>query len=233
MPDDVRIVQYEGERPGLIVVGVPTFGAVSIQWHGHMMQLQTPLNRALRHLYVQGKEVGDARNEIVEHALALVGPLGERVSHVLFIDDDVLLPPDAVARLLAHKLPIIAGLYYAKTIAPQPLVLADRFGGVRTDWTPGDLVECYAHGMGCTLIAREVFEAVERPWFQTTRQHDERAGVPISYHQTEDVWFLERAKAAGYTPTVDTGLLCWHWSMAERVAYPIQAWQKQTQEPAA
>ena len=77
MGDPHEIRQYEGRTPLVILVGVPSFGMVSIQWHSHMMQLQQPLNCVLRHLYVQGKEVGDARNEIVETALAYRGALGQ------------------------------------------------------------------------------------------------------------------------------------------------------------
>lgn len=234
MPQAVEIYQYDQSEPRIIFVGVPTFGAVSIQWHGHMMQLQTPLNRVVRHCYIQGREVGDARNEIVRHALALEGPLGERASHVLFIDDDVLVPPDAIARLLAHKRPIVSGLYYAKTVTPQPLMLRDAQGGIITDFEPGSVVDCWAHGMGCTLIARDVFEAVEAPWFKTTRQQQsEHDGVPVFFSQTEDVYFLQRAKALGYQPAVDTSLFCWHWQMSERQAYPLQQWKAQSTAEAA
>lgn len=236
MPADVSIVQYEqsGGNDRIIVVGVPTFGAVSIQWHGHMMQLQTPLNRAIRHVYVMGKEVGDARNEIAEQMLALRGPLGERAKGLIFIDDDVLVPPDTVARLLSHNRPIMSGLYYAKTVAPQPLILKSPHDGLVTEWEPGAVIDCFAHGMGCTWIAREVFEALDPPWFKTTRQdHSQRDGVNVFQSQTEDVYFLERAKAAGFQPAVDSGLACWHWSMSERIAYPVQSWQRKTAAEAA
>jgi hypothetical protein len=234
MAQTVHLTQYADGLPApLIAVGVPTFGAVSIQWHSHMMQLQTPLNRALRHLYLQGKEVGEARNEIVTQALAYQGPLGEQISHILFIDDDVLVPPHTVGQLLGHGRAIVGGLYYAKTPNPQPLLLGPTFSGTRTDWQPGELVECEAHGMGATLIAREVFEALEAPWFVTTRERREHAGTPVHFHQTEDVYFLQRAREAGFVPCVDTGLPCWHYSMTERVGYPLEAWKKFTGQVAA
>lgn len=230
MPQAVELRSYEGTRSGLILLGVPTFGAVSIEWHGSMMQLQQPMNRSIRHVYIKGKEVGDARNQIVRHALDYRGLLGERFSHVFFVDDDVLMPPHALSQLLAHRKPIVAGLYYAKTTTPQPLILGDAFTGVNTDWTPGDVVPCEAHGMGCTLIAREVFEALgDGPWFQTTNErYINDQGVPVQWHQTEDVYFLKRAKAAGFPPLVDTGLFCFHYSMAERVGYPLDRWYAQT-----
>lgn len=224
-----EIRQYDGLRPSVIFLGVPSFGQVSIKWHAHMMQLHTPMNRVIRHLYVEGKEVGAARNEIVSAALSFQGETGERCSHVLFVDDDVLVPPHAIAQLLSHQLPIVGGLYYAKTVTPQPLILKEAHGGIVTDFEPGELVPCDAHGMGCTLIAREVFEAVPAPWFQTTNDWGSRSdGTPVKHYQTEDVFFLQHAREAGYQPTVDTGLACWHWSAVDRTAYPLEAWKRHT-----
>ena len=234
MGDPHEIRQYEGRTPLVILVGVPSFGMVSIQWHSHMMQLQQPLNCVLRHLYVQGKEVGDARNEIVETALAYRGALGERVSHVCFIDDDVLVPSHALMQLLSHRRPIISGLYYAKTVTPQPLILSTKHAGVVTDFEDGAVIDCDAHGMGCTLIAREVFETVPSPWFVTTKMRGpDVAGTPSFVHQTEDVHFLDRARRAGFQPGVDTALKCLHWSSAERVAYPLQWWKDKLAQGAA
>ena len=86
--------------------------------------------------------------------------------------------------------------------------------------------------MGCTLIAREVFEALEPPWFETTTARLTAAdGVPVLWHQTEDVFFLKKAKAAGYQPVVDTGLFCFHYAMAERVGYPLHLWRQHVSQP--
>jgi GT2 family glycosyltransferase len=57
--------------------------------------------------------------------------------------------------------------------------------------------------LSCCLIAREVFEAVERPWFQFR--------VRADGHQTgEDVFFCERAAKAGFKPLAHPGVLCSH-----------------------
>jgi hypothetical protein len=206
----------------VIVIGVPTAGLVSIQWHNAMMALQTPAGQTLRHVYAHShREIGDARNAIVAAALA------EGATHILFIADDVLVPPTALAQLLAHKLPIVAGLYYAKTPHRQPMVIADVYAGRVADFTPGDLVPCAAHGMGCTLIARDVFEALPSPWFKTTMsQGMNQDGAPTVLHQTEDAYFLSAARALGFQPHVDTGVFCWHWSPVDQLAYPVDLWRE-------
>lgn len=227
----MELRSFEGGRRGdSILLGVPTFGAVSIEWHGSMMTLQQPMNRSIRHAYVKGKEVGDARNMIVRQALEFRGLLGERISHIFFVDDDVLIPSHALTQLLSHNLPIVSGLYYAKTLTPQPLMLDEAFNGLKTEWTEGDLVPCVAHGMGCTLIETKVFEALgDGPWFKTTNESFINAqGTPVQWHQTEDVFFLKRAKDAGFQPTVDTGLFAFHYSMSEHVGYPLDKWKALT-----
>lgn len=267
MPNgDLTVHHYTAALPGAIVVGVPTFGQVSINWHVGVMGLRSPMNRMLHWYHVVGREVGDARNEIVQHALAYVGATGERASHVLFIDDDVLIPPDALITLLGRKLPICSGLYFAKTQFPQPLMLKGPLDGVIAKWDPGSLVPCYAHGMGCTLIEVRVFrDLMERgavhalpktdldfcracggtgmskthptdpcggcqgtgqrfAWFKTTRDWDETSRCAVQHYQTEDVYFLERAAAAGHPPVVDTSVFCWHWHAGERRAYPLGDW---------
>ena len=77
-------------KPTWVVVGIPTFGMVSIQWHMAMSKLQV-MNLRTRQMVVVGHEVGDARNYIVDQALA-----DANVSHVFFVDDDVIVPPDAL-----------------------------------------------------------------------------------------------------------------------------------------
>src|SRR5688572_5993082 len=141
----------------VVYLGVPTFGQVSIRWHAHMMQVQSPLNRPVFHGYGLGWEVGQARNYLVEQALQWKNEHGHTVSHVFFVDDDVLIPPYALSVLLDRKLPIVSGLYYAKTPTPQPLILTDPGGGVLQSVPRNTVVKCFAHGMGCTLIELRVF----------------------------------------------------------------------------
>lgn len=227
----------------VIFLGVPSFGMVSLRWHSHLMQLQNPLNRAVYHGYVIGAEVGQARNILVDQALTWTNSNGHTVSHVFFIDDDVLVPPYALSVLLSRKRPIVSGLYYAKTPAEQPLILPDPFGGTLQDVPRNQIVECYAHGMGCTLIEMRVFRDLiaaglvnyddvnGRPiaqFFSTTRdaRSETETGTPIYMNQTEDVFFLERAAKLGYGAAVDTGVFGFHWDQSQGVGYPLRLWEE-------
>lgn len=227
----------------VVYLGVPTFGQVSIRWHAHMMQLQTPLNRSVFHGYGLGFEVGQARNYLVDQALNWSNEHGHTVSHVFFVDDDVLIPPYALAVLLSRKRAIVSGLYYAKSPAPQPLILMDPLGGVLERVPRNQVVECYAHGMGCTLIELKVFrELIDAglieyetfgsqtlPQFFRTTRDKLTAGVnqaPTIGNETEDVHFLKLAAKLGYTAAVDTSVFGFHWDQKGQVAYPLHYWDE-------
>jgi hypothetical protein len=239
--DTVSISTYEtGPRP-VIVLGIPSFGMVHLFFTARLINLRMPMNRIIRHVYVVGKEVGDARNEIVAKALAIEqDDPSLRCSHVFFLDDDVLFHPDVLLKLLGHERPIISGLYYTKSSVPTPLVLHGEFGGTAKSWTPGEVVDCAGHGMGLTLIDSDVFRALKDSvgldshgypaWFKTTKDDAiiRPDGVPQVFNQTEDMAFLTKAAALGYQPAVDTSAQAFGWHLDTKAmrAYPNRQWDE-------
>lgn len=243
--DNITITTHNtGPRP-VIAIGIPSFGMVHLFFAARLFNLRMPMNSIVRQFYVVGKEIGDARNEIVAHALAIEeADPSLRCSHVLFLDDDVLFHPDVLNQLLSHQRPIVSGLYYTKTHVPTPLVLHGEYEGTARSWTPGDLVECYGHGMGLALIEADVFRrlrdetalgvnAFGHPaWFKTSR--DEAIlrpdGISNNFNQTEDMRFLTQAAALGFQPAVDTSSAAfgWHLDTKAMVAYPKKQWTEFT-----
>jgi len=229
-------------RAKAIYLGVPSLGVVSIQWHMHMMGLQNPLNRGVVHGYGTGYEVGMGRNFLVQQAMQWTNDRGDTVSHVFFVDDDCLIPPYALTKLLAHNRPIVSGLYYAKTEGAQPLVLMGPGQGVPDSLPKNAVVECFAHGMGCTLIEMQVFDELLSSgivqhetlptgqsvpmFFQTTRDALLPDGTRTVYNETEDVFFLKNAAQLGYTAAVDTGVFCFHYDYKGEQGYPKAAWDQ-------
>lgn len=237
-------VHNTGPRP-VIVVGIPSFGMVHMFFLKAYYNLRMPMNTIAKHVYVVGKEVGDARNEIVARALALEEQDPSiRCSKIFFIDDDVMLHPDALLKLHAHDRPIISGLYYAKTSVPTPLVLHGEFEGTAQSWTPGDVVECYGHGMGMCLIDADVFRRMRDEldlgvdkwghprWFQTTRDEAHPIltadGSRKIANETEDMHFLRLAKQLGYATAVDTSAQTfgWHLDTKAMTAYPLKQFKE-------
>lgn len=243
--DSFQLIQKSNGPREFIAMGLPTFGTVHIGWAMRAFgMLRIPMNRTMRHYIVEGNEVGLARNEIVVRALEVedVDPT-MRCSHIFFVDDDVLLHPDSLLKLYQDDRPIISGLYFSKSSVPEALVLMEE--GTARKWTPGDIVECWAHGMGLTLIRAEVFQRMRDEldlgvdsegnpcWFRTTRDAllVRPDGAPAMMNQTEDVYFLRRAAELGYQPAVDTShqTFGFHWSSQERRAYPLKQWEEFTE----
>lgn len=243
--DSIEISIQPQKPRGVIVVGIPSFGMVHMFFLKGYYNLRMPMNTIVKHVYVVGKEVGDARNEIVARALALEQEDPTvRCEKVFFIDDDVMLHPDALLQLQSRQRPIVSGLYYAKTSVPTPLVLHGEFEGTATSWMPGDLVECAGHGMGICLIDADVFRrmrdeldlGVDRwghpSWFKTTRDsaHPILAadGSRKITNETEDMHFLRRARELGYTTAVDTSAQAfgWHLDTKAMTAYPLKQFKE-------
>lgn len=238
--DSFEFVVHDDKPREFIAMGIPTFGTVNIFWASRAFgMLRHPMHRDVRQYVILGNEVGLARNQIVAKALAVEqNDPTKRCSHVFFLDDDVMVHPEALLRLLSHDKPIVSGLYFAKTAVPQPLVLMEE--GVKKSWRPGELVDCWAHGMGLTLVHADVFRRLRDEtdlgtdvhgnpnWFETTRDSMilDRSGTPVIGNQTEDVAFLRKAAALGYQPCVDTGAQAFgfHWAAAERRGYPLKQW---------
>jgi GT2 family glycosyltransferase len=169
-------------------------------------QLQKP--EGYRPLVVGGTSVDMARNELVRAFLAI-----PEASHLLFLDDDVLPPEDAIPRLMAHDLPIVSGLYFKRGAPYVPV--AWRFargkrvndgarGGTEPllDYRPG-LQEVAAVGAGLLLIRREVLENIPEPWFATH--------YPVC---SEDAYFCELARAAGFKVYLDADVKAGHLSVS-------------------
>jgi hypothetical protein len=124
--------------------------------------------------------------------------LDEGATHVLFVDEDIEFAPDAPMLMLARQLPLVACNYKIRFEGwPFTAYTPDFSGRIATRADSPDLEECGATGFGLCLIAREVFEAMEPPWFPLL--WDPAAGV----HTTEDIPFFTAARAAGFPALID------------------------------
>lgn len=142
---------------------------------------------------IYGLPVAQAYNEAGMMALQ------EQVDWLLTVEDDTFLPEDGLARLIEHGLDIVGGWYPKRSAVRQgvPIVLQDKMRTTLDD-PDGSLREVYTIPNGFTLIRREVFERVPYPWFMTTPQ------------LSQDSFFSQKAREAGYTLWCDTSVRCRH-----------------------
>jgi len=149
----------------------------------------------------------------------------EDVDAILWIDSDIAFTADEVARLCAHDLPIVSGLYPKKGVQDFAVHLEPGTTELRVG-DGGGLYDVRYVGAGFLYTQRLVYEDIRRtfglpvcntrfnmpcvPYFLPMVAVDE-AGPPGSYwYLGEDYAFCERARQAGHKVVIDTTLRLGH-----------------------
>lgn len=150
-----------------------------------------------------GKPIAYARNMMTADALAAV----PKVTHVLWIDDDMEFPEHALEKLLAHDTPIVGGLCHSRHFPYHPILGKkhhdERGYGFCYHYPPNSLFEVDVTGGAFLLVKREVFEKMNEAGYKD-KWWTERDG------RSEDFSFCELARSLGYKVYVDTGLEIGH-----------------------
>ena len=122
--------------------------------------------------------------------------------YLLFLDSDMRFPMDTIARMLDHKLPIVAANYTTRRAPAEPVTYRSISTGEKL-WTLPEstgLEECSATGLGVTLIHTSVFKAMPKPWFYVPYLKE------IDGTWGEDIWFFNEARKAGFPVFIDHDL---------------------------
>ena len=121
--------------------------------------------------------------------LAVKAALEAKAEWLLFLDSDMIFPPDTVSRLMAHEREIVAATYPRKS---WPLAfIGTRVDGAPLSLSDTGLVEAGRLPAGCLLIAANVFDRLKAPYFRCG--YNEESGDVVG----EDFWFSEAVRAAG------------------------------------
>lgn len=140
--------------------------------------------------------------------------------YVFFLDDDVCVPPDVILRLMAHRLPIVSGLYIRRSPPIFPVMIRNTPSGKQwvTSFQVPSLIEVDMVGAGCLLIHRSVLEKL--PWINPPKHHwfewrSNAHNLRDSDRTSEDFSFCLHAKQHGFKTIVDTSLQCRHLGHSE------------------
>ena len=159
-----------------------------------------------------GHDIGILRNGLVQLAQ------GAKATHLLQVDTDMILHPDALVTMLKRDVDIVGALYFQRYPPFNPCAVQISKGGSISleEVKSGNLIEVDRVGTGCMLVKMEVFNNMKLPWFQT--QVDDENKMTM----TDDYYFCDKAREQGYKVYVDTSVPCDHIS---HLAINSKLWQ--------
>ena len=166
-----------------------------------------------------------SRNYLVETALKMPD-----WTHILLVDDDVILPEGALKELIKLNCDVAVMNYPARYLgedASLGTVVYDKDKSVA--WA----------GLGCVLVKRKVFETLAQPWFVFTnykilRDNEGRIGFfagqreeTLKFSGGEDVHFFLQCRKAKFSIKVakKTATHCY----LERIVSPVSNMRYQMQ----
>lgn len=129
--------------------------------------------------------IPECQNALVEEAL------GYNPTHFLFHEEDVVLPDKAIDRLVESNTDIACVDYGVQ-----------GYSCVARDRRNNDILWC---GLGCTLVKKEVFEVLEKPYFRSDKGLLLNVWPKIEWIDTgsqayggQDIWFCIHAREKGF-----------------------------------
>ncbi len=191
---------------GKVYLAVPLYGiGVDLDIYENHMLLAMSSNGVLRGTAMpKNRLVHYARNEAVKQVLDDEFTSDE--DSIFWLDQDVIVAPGVLGRLLSHDKDICAGIYFQKEPPFYPLIMKKRDPqAVRgkynnlTDYPDGVVsLEDGAIGFGCVLTKVKVFKTIPEPWFEWTKDSG------------EDIDFCIKAKQYGFDVWYDSEVRCGH-----------------------
>lgn len=211
-----------------ILIAVPTFETIYPDTFKSIYDMEIGEHEAVFD-FVRGYDVSTARNNISQLTIDC------GADYVLMVDNDVILPKDALMNLLEHDEDVMLGYYahrdkgvatYSGKVSVCRLCNDDGepyFGYPRESMYDASKLlkmrsegaykaEIHGGGMGCALIKADLLRLMDYPWF---RWVDNGKGMP---YLSEDLHFCERCKAIGVKIYVDTRVACGH--VLRNIQYP-------------
>lgn len=212
-----------------ILIAVPTFETIYPDTYKSLWNLDKDGHEVLFDS-VRGYDVATARNHIAQLALNL------KTDYVLMVDNDVVLPTDALIKLLEDAREVNLG-YYAHRDADNVYrgntclcKLKDADGNdyyhypLESEYSAAEMkalaqagvtkMEIHGGGMGCALIRTAVFEKLKYPWYDWVNYGDKNRGM-----LSEDLFFCVLCRNSGIPIYADARVGCGH--LLRHVQWPV------------
>lgn len=172
---------WEIQQGKQVLVGILHVDTTTIHWACGLRNLIIPGTI----MPIAGQPFDMARNTICQAALV------NGFEHCFMLDSDVIPPRDAILRLMAHRKPLISGVYFRRS-PPEGVPVMQKGGQWVLKYPRNKLFEVDVCGAGCLLIHRSVLERLppQRPhagkhWFDwrvdcAGNEEALKAGPPMS-----------------------------------------------------
>ena len=209
-----------------ILLGIASGGAPTRPFLNSLAALRLPAGaHPLERSVVQGNFIPAQRELIMRDAI------DGSYDYLFFVDDDIVLPPDALERLAqtAETEPNVAvagGLYYSRDSA-RPITVAnwnsaDTSSAHIPAFSSQSAVAVDGVGFGCALLRVAVARTLEAPYFPA-HIFIERAARRV-WQCDEDYRYCERVRMAGYRVMLDGRVRCEHYDRQSDTTAP-QRWE--------
>lgn len=229
------LIENKGAWMNRILIGHPMTGNVRVEWvmgrygqtipcnwsHIDILQFMSP--------YVPLKyQVADAENLI---AKAVIEQNAEWL--LMWEHDNIPTTNEALIKINQYMIdakdPVVAGVYFTKSVPPEPLVYRGIGNSYFADWKLGDKVWCSGVPFGFTLIhgsiiramweespeyiasgtiTRRIFNAPSKSWM------DQASGAYLSTGGTSDLAWCERVVKENFFAKAG-------WPKHQKMQYPF------------
>lgn len=191
-----------------LVIGICALDTVATPHYASLLRLafeyrvfDPKLRKAISSITLlvqQGNIIPDSRRALVEKSIEL------GASHLWFIDSDIVVPLEALNRLIGHHKDVVCATYNSRYNDHVQLGNRDMSASVANGLLPMATVP-----LGCALIKLSIFESLPRPWFNYLLGPAPGKVRDIS----EDSWFCKQAREAGIKIWMDPSIKLGHAGM--------------------
>lgn len=170
---------------GLVGVSTPEIGRYT-EFYAHLTGLDKPENTGV--VFASSAVISENRNAIMK-----IAKQGD-ADWVLFLDDDHVLKPDTLTRLLAADKDVISAHYVQRQFPFNPVLLNElpdgRWMYKQLNNDDQGIIEVGATGAGCLLVRRAALNALEWPQWTLGQIHPSSWG--------DDLHFCKRLGQKGF-----------------------------------
>lgn len=200
-----------------ILIGITTAETVSHETMQSIYNLIVPTGYETILRIIHAYNVADGRNNLVNIMR------NEHCDYIFFVDNDVVLPKNALVDLLSINEQFCVGTYPRKEIntivnANPWTTLYNHNERNRTIYCPtfmafsnlpkDGVVKVDCCGFGCALLKKEIFDEISQPWFFFA--HEESKEQWGEYCIGEDMWFCRKVIKSGKDIFAHGNVLCGH-----------------------